>query len=349
MWWSGHFFPICFSGDVIPCAVNVEWAPAACTITQWNTLPVLKQNSNQQHRSPWALSALPEAMAAVPAVRGDPLNHADAGHLLQAHRQYGVCRILEWREFQETSISLQIPVLDTSSLLPYLLLHLGKDSRPGRNLSQCTRTASQDFHIYPAWFVPVLLTNTIQPNISSEFPVLLMNDQTQRYFISHAKPHGFAKFLCFILYRDTIRKQKCWYSGFASTHDYCLILRFFHTEFPASHLTEYRGVQLQQHSLWQHFTTERYGLTFNPSALHAPTCCWKSFSRACSPPEPGPSTFRLSTHRHTLLWAPQPEVPSLRSIWGSCQVQPQAGYWLPSQQPFFPSKHQHRVKSCSSC
>lgn len=79
------FFPICFGGDVIPCTLNEEWGPAACAITQcwhWNTLPSFKTEFKTTHKSPWALCALPEAIAAVPAVGRDQLDRVDAGHLL---------------------------------------------------------------------------------------------------------------------------------------------------------------------------------------------------------------------------------------------------------------------------
>lgn len=167
--------------------------------------------------------------------------------------------------------------------------------------------------------------------------------------------------LCKIIYASncterpqTIKKQKLWSSVLALQTSQFLsnfkILPYRTFNVPPYYLTKNAVVQLSQHSPWWYSTvTEKYGLTFHLAALCMPTSSWKSFSRACSPPEPGSSTFPLSTCSHTLLRPPQPEAPLLVSIWGSCEVQPQAGYWLPSQQALFPSERHHKGKSGSSC
>ena len=64
----------------------------------------------------------------------------------------------------------------------------------------------------------MLLTNSVLPNINSEFAVLLMNDQIQQYFVSDAKIYGFVKlFMLQIVQRDRQKTEVlilC--SGFAN-------------------------------------------------------------------------------------------------------------------------------------
>lgn len=98
----------------------------------------------------------------------------------------------------------------------------------------------QDFYIYPKLFIPILLTNSVQPNINSEFAVLLMNDQIQQYLISDAKRYGFVKlFMLQIVQRDH-RPSKSRSSDplfwLCKHHSSYLILRFFHTEHSMSRL-----------------------------------------------------------------------------------------------------------------
>lgn len=79
----------------------------------------------------------------------------------------------------------------------------------------------------------------------------------------------------------------------------------------------------------------KFGLTCLP-------CTHKQAAKRSSPEPVLPSSLG-HLHSPLALSPPQHDTPLLMSIWGSCAFQPQAGFWFPSQQCLFPSKHHHRA------
>lgn len=131
-------------------------------------------------------------------------------------------------------------MLDTRSLLPYLLLHLGKESQPGRSrsLAQCTRTAS--YKSTGLLHIPKMIYSNSADHCTTkrQLWICCTVNKWPNTALFHLRSENI--WLCKIIYAS--KYLKCTESPSESSsadtlvhlckqHSYCLILRFFHTEY----------------------------------------------------------------------------------------------------------------------